>query len=206
MASKRVADIIAKTYFSSGEGSSTTVNNRDYSSTSSKRNYINLNIVLLLLNILLIAVVIVGWKMGVLFHANSQPATAELKLNLKQLPARVKFDFTNSKPTSSIEYSLNLGGADVSDFKAIAFDVRFNRGENHSIRVRFANGFNEIGEVGIPSLGKKWKEVVIYLQDVPGLSSWSSVKQISFILDKWNLSSGRGVMYIDNIRFIDEGT
>ncbi len=205
MANKRVADILARTYFSGGEGKSVA----DSTEVTVQGRYFNLNTPLVVLNVVLVCLLIIGWRSGILFHrahkTNSIVHSQEIRVNPSSVPVSIAFDFSNPNSGATIEYYLNLEGVDASRFSSLAFDVRFSSGENHSIRVDFVNQFREVGEVGIPSLGTKWKEVVIPLSEVNKITSWNDVRQIGFILDEWNVSVPKGTMYIDNIRFI-EGT
>ena len=205
MANKRVADILARTYFSGGEGNSVGRSTE----IVGQHKYFNLNVPLIVLNIILLCLLIIGWKTGFFIRhehiPNSVVQSQAIRINPSSVPISITFDFSNPNAGDTIEYYLNLKGVDASQFSSLAFDVRFSSGENHSIRVEFVNQFREVGEVGIPSLGTKWKEVVIPLSEVSKITSWNDVKQIGFILDEWNVSVPKGTVYIDNIRFI-EGT
>ncbi len=206
MANKRVADILARTYFSNGGEGNSVQRSAD---VAVEGRYFNLNVWLLLANVALVLLLIVGWKTGLLFNPGTGKApnvtSEELRINPSSAPSIVAFDFSKPGAGATLEYYINLDGVDASKFSAIAFDVRFSEGENHSIRVEFVNKYKEVGEVGIPSLGSKWKEVIIPLSEVTKISSWNDVRQIGFVLDKWNVSVPKGTLYIDNIRFV-EGT
>ncbi len=210
MANKRVADILARTYFSDGEGKSA----QESAEVAVKGKYFNWNILLVGVNFILVCLLILGWRAGVLFNSvqrgtNSVVKTQELSINPSPTPVVIAFDFSKPEAGATIEYYINLQGVDASKFSSLAFDVRFSSGENHSIRVEFVNQFREVGEVGITSLGTKWKEIVIPLSEVNKITSWNDVRQIGFVLDKWNVSIPKGAMYIDNIRFVEgicEGT
>ncbi len=201
MANKRVADILARTYFSTGEGKEV---KHSGVSVGGMRT-INLNLPLLVANAFLLVILLVGWRSGALFRGPVTPgleAHSELMINSGSGPISIGFDFSDPKAGSVLTYYVNIKGADVSDYEALAFRARFSKGENHSIRIEFVNQFREVGEVGVPSLGTRWKDVVIPLKEVSGITSWSDVKQIGFVVDKWNASTPKGVLYVDNIRFV----
>ncbi len=206
MANKRVADILARTYFSEKSRAVSSVPSSQKGMLKVARYY-NLNLLLVGLNLFLVVVLLMVWKFG--WFSNRQQIKAiatsqEILVTQRGIPVIIGYDFTKKESGATVEYFLNVGSVDVSDFKALVFDVRFSNGKGNSIRVEFVNNFREVGEVGIPELGESWKEVVISLKDVPKIFSWNQVQQIGFIIDKWNVASSKGSVYISNVRFVKE--
>ncbi len=205
MGNKRVADIIARTYFTNKE-QRPLERNRILAIVG---RYFNINLLLLGINIVLILLLILGWKSGMLYNSGTplhdKASNESLLVASDKMPVAISFDFSDPQANGVVKYYLSLKGADVSKFKALAFDVRFSSGKNHSIRLEFVNNFREIGEIGIPSIDSGWKEIVIPLDQVPKITSWNNVERIGFIVDKWNVSIPKGTIYIDKVRFI-EGT
>lgn len=207
MGNKRVADILARTYFSDADDNDREISvEEDRSISEPKARYTNINIPLVVANIILLFLLLIGWKSGILYNnVPQQKSEEQLFIATEKMPVVIKYDFSSPDATSTVKYFLSLKGVDASKFKALAFAIRFSSGKNHSIRLEFVNAFREVGEVGIPSIGNKWKDVIIPLSDVRGITSWRDVKQIGFIIDKWNVSTEKGAVYIDKVRFI-EGT
>ncbi len=205
MGNKRVADIIARTYFTNKEQRPLEKSGL----VSAVGKYFNVNILLLGINIVLILLLILGWKSGMLYNsgvaARGNASSESLFVASDKMPVAISFDFSDTQANGVVKYYLSLKGADLSRFKALVFDVRFSSGKNHSIRIEFVNGFREIGEIGIPSIDSGWKEIVIPLEEVPKITSWNNVEKIGFIIDKWNVSIPKGTIYIDKVRFV-EGT
>jgi len=117
-------------------------------------------------------------------------------------PEAVKINF-NFDPAKKEIYSLNLNNLDFKRFKTLAFSVRKAQPQgNISLRVELSNSFKEKSEVYLRNIANKWQDYRINLSDFKGLSGWSSVSELAFIVEEWNASSKKGIVYVDNIRLL----
>ena len=114
--------------------------------------------------------------------------------------AKVPYDF--SKSFSSAEaFSLDVSDMDVSKFNFLKFSVRAEDGTPGTIKIQITNRKNEISSYYLQGVQTGWKEIEIPLLKFVQISDWTKVKDISFILESWNVDDKKGLMLIDEIRF-----
>ncbi|MFA5115872.1 MAG: hypothetical protein WC486_01160 [Candidatus Omnitrophota bacterium] len=100
-------------------------------------------------------------------------------------------------------YSLDLTNMDLSRFRAVSFAVRkSNPGDDVHLKLEMNSSFREVSEVYISGLKDKWQEFHIFFRDFKGISDWSRLTRISFVVEEWNTREKKGVVYIDDIKFL----
>lgn len=118
-------------------------------------------------------------------------------------PTIVKINF-NFDPAKEEAYNINLNGLDLVRFKALGFLVRkANYEDNIILKVQFANDYKQKSDAYfyyIPSY--KWQEYKINFSDFKDIKDWSKMSSLSFIIEEGNVKEKRGVVYIDNVRFL----
>lgn len=117
-------------------------------------------------------------------------------------PVKISYNLsTGSKELSS----LSLDNLNLRPYKALAFTARSDApaASMPAVAVEIQNKTGEKGLVYIRDTGRKWHYYVIPFSDFkPALSDWSRVKSLSFIVEEWNSPRKKGVVYIDNIKFL----
>ncbi len=117
-------------------------------------------------------------------------------------PDAVKINF-NFDPAKKEIYSLNLNNVNFKHYKVLAFLVRkADSTGNVSLRVELTNSFKEKSEVYLNNISQRWGDYRINLSDFKGISSWSRISELAFIVEEWNASSKKGIVYVDNIRLL----
>ena len=127
--------------------------------------------------------------------------SSELVLVLQ--PDIVKINF-NFDPAKEEIYSLNLNGLDLVKFKALGFSVRkANYQDKIILKVEFTNTFNKKSEIYLNEIpAYKWRDYKISFGEFKDINDWSSMLKLAFIVEEGNTKDKRGVVYIDNIRFL----
>ncbi len=113
---------------------------------------------------------------------------------------RMSFNLDTAKKQS---YELDLKHLNLNDYKTLVFSMRdSNYNDKLSFRIEFTNAFKERSEIYVNDVSNKWKEWRLALNDFKGISDWSEVTRLSFIVEEWNTKDDKGIIYIDNIRFL----
>jgi len=114
---------------------------------------------------------------------------------------RINFNFDPAKEEA---YRINLNELNVARFRALGFLVRKANYEDQIIlKVECSNASNEKSETyfyKIPSY--KWEEYKVNLSDFKGIKDWSKMTALSFIVEQQNVKQKKGIVYLDNIRFL----
>jgi hypothetical protein len=118
------------------------------------------------------------------------------------LPGAAKINF-NFDPAKKEIYSVNLNALDLTRFRAIAFSAKkTSTGDRISLRIEFSNKYKEKAHIYINDIPLHWQGHEIYFSDFKGISDWSEMSRVSFIVEEWNTRSKRGVLYIEDVRFL----
>ncbi|MFH1397500.1 MAG: hypothetical protein ABIH27_02990 [Candidatus Omnitrophota bacterium] len=97
-------------------------------------------------------------------------------------------------------YSLNLNKMDLSKFKSLVFLLKkANNRDSISVRVEFSNGYKEKGEIYIKDPPKDWKMYRLDLADFSGITDWTEMQDLSFIVEEWNAQDKDGAIYIEGV-------
>ena len=117
-------------------------------------------------------------------------------------PDAVKLNF-HFDPAKKELYSIALNKLNLNSYKTLAFSAKkVNYKENIPLRVEFLNTFKEKSEVYLENIPLKWQEFKIDLAKFKSLSNWSEMFKLDFVVEEWNVKEKKGVVYLDNIRFL----
>ncbi|MDD4895138.1 MAG: hypothetical protein PHW54_07515 [Candidatus Omnitrophica bacterium] len=164
-------------------------------------------------NLFLASSVVIFALIILLFNAHRKNETLSSYLNKNKTinsqivfaiqPNTVRINF-NFDPAKEEAYRINLNELDVARFKALGFLVRKANYEDQIIlKVEFSNASNEKSEAyfyKIPS--HRWEEYRINLSDFKGIKNWSKMTTLSFVVEQQNVKQKKGIVYLDNIRFL----
>jgi len=125
----------------------------------------------------------------------------ELALVLQPDIVKINFHFD---PAKEEIYSLNLNGLNLVKFKVLGFSVRkANYQDKIILKVEFTNAFNKKSEIYLNDIpAYKWRDYKIAFGEFKDINDWSSMLNLAFIVEEGNTKDKRGVVYIDNIRFL----
>lgn len=130
-----------------------------------------------------------------------KPAGSLIKLVLNPDIVKINFNFDSAKEEA---YYVDLNNLDLAHFKVLGFLVRKAHYEDNIIlKVEFTNAYTEKSEIqfyDIPSY--RWQEYKINFSDFKNISDWSKMSSLSFIIEERNVTEKKGIVYIDNVRFL----
>ena len=72
------------------------------------------------------------------------------------------------------------------------------------MRVEFNSKYKEKSEIYIKDVPHTWKDFKINLSEFKNISDWSAISDLSFIIEEWNTSGKKGIVYVDNVRLFDK--
>ncbi len=114
--------------------------------------------------------------------------------------AKINFHFD---PAKKEIYTINLNKLNLARFRALGFSARKVGTQNTvALRVEFATPYKEQSEIYFRDIPTKWKDYKIDLAEFKGLTDWSEMQSLLFAIEEWNTKDKKGVVYIDNVRFL----
>jgi len=117
-------------------------------------------------------------------------------------PDAVKLNF-HFDPAKKEQYSIALNNLNLNSYKTLAFSAKKqNYKDNIPLRVEFSNTFKEKSEFYLKNIPLKWEEFKIDLAKFKTVSNWSEMLNLDFVVEEWNVKEKKGVVYLDNIRFL----
>jgi len=116
----------------------------------------------------------------------------------------LRIDFDVTKVDNYAGYYRLLNDFNLNQYNTLCFWIRGEKG-NEIIRVGLKSGHGQEDKVVINTyleegITKKWQKVSIPLQAFPSITDFSSMENISFLIEN-NLGSGSGTIFLDNIYF-----
>jgi len=157
----------------------------------------------LIIFVLIILLFNVFHKSSLLFTSLNGKKLINSELALVLQPDIVKINF-NFNPAKEEIYSLNLNGLGLVKFKALGFSVRkANYQDKIILKVEFTNSFKKRSEIYLNDIpAYKWRDYKIGFDEFKDINDWSCMLNLAFIVEEGNTKDKRGVVYIDNIRFL----
>lgn len=129
-----------------------------------------------------------------------QPSLSTTSLIVSSDTIKMNFNLGTAKKQC---YALDLNRINLNGYKTLVFSLRnSNYNDTLSFRVEFANAFKERAEQYVNGITNKWKEIRINLSDFKGISDWSEMNTLSFIVEEWNTRDHKGIIFIDEVRFL----
>ena len=131
----------------------------------------------------------IALKKNIIFSLYSGPLTMEYNF---------KDAFTPSKSFAlAIPSSVKAGA-----YESFQFSIRAKEeGSPGIIKVVFRNTRNEVSSYYVQNVGKSWQDIDIPLEKFYQITDWSTIVEVSFVLESWNVENKRGAVLIDEICF-----
>jgi len=147
-----------------------------------------------------VAVAVISLATVGFYFRHSRNPNTEIALVIAPDAVKINFHFD---PAKREIYSVPLNNLDLSRYKALAFSIKqAGYKDDINMRIEFATGFKEKSEIYVRQIPHKWKECRIDLAQFKGINDWSSMLELAFIVEEWNARENKGVVYVDNIRFV----
>ena len=119
----------------------------------------------------------------------------------------IRMPYNLSYPYPSVKtFSITVPNMDARKYKNLSFTVRGIEGQPGMVRVEVRNQRNETASVFVQDIGREWKEKSIPIEKFDGITDWTSVSEILFVLESWNAKTQKGVLLIDDVCFSSAST
>lgn len=116
-------------------------------------------------------------------------------------PIRIGYDLNYPNPSVKT-FALSTPQINAAKYRTIRFSIRgLDEGYPNIIRVELRNKKNEVSSVLVQGVRLGWRSFVIPFDDFKEITDWSSVEDVSFILEAWNTEKKKGIILIDDICF-----
>lgn len=129
-----------------------------------------------------------------------RPEGWSLQLDVGSEPIKIRYNFTASGLKKE-GYSIALADLNAQGFQELEFNAKRCKdfGAMH-LRVALENSFKESAARYV-NVNSKWKRYKIKLGDFKEITAWDKLRNISFIIEDWNVADKDDCIYIDEIRF-----
>jgi len=128
------------------------------------------------------------------------PSNSQTMLILAPDPVKINYKFD---PVKKKSYSFNLNRLNMAGYKSLAFSVKKSSfSDKVSMRIEFQSIFKEQSEIYVKDVTDRWKGYNLQLSDFKNISEWAEMSDLVFSVEEWNTRNNKGVVYIDNVRFI----
>ena len=126
---------------------------------------------------------------------------SNVMFSLNRGTIRVEYNFKDSfSPTKT--FSLSIPEIDASKYNCIEFAIRGKQeGVPGVVKVVVTNKRNEVSSYYVQGVNLNWQNISIPLEKFPQISDWSSLTDISFVLEVWNVDKKKGIVLIEDVRF-----
>ncbi len=116
-------------------------------------------------------------------------------------PIYIAYNFNEEFPPVK-KFSLDISSMNVAKYKEIRFSIRAKEeGSPGIVKVVFENSFNEESFYYVRGIDFSWKEIRIPFEKFAQITDWNDMKNVSFVLESWNVDKKKGVVLIDEVRF-----
>ena len=125
--------------------------------------------------------------------------------SLNKGPIRLRYNLNYPYPQVKT-FSIFVSETNAKKYRYLEFAARGLEGRPGTIRVEVRNQINEVSSVFIEDIGYDWSKKKIVLENFDGITDWSSVKEILFVLESWNTKTQKGLLLIDDVCFSSAST
>ena len=120
---------------------------------------------------------------------------------LSNAPIRVKYDLHQPFPQIK-DFSIAIPQVDIGKYKSLNFSIRgLEEGYPDVVKVVLKNKRNEVAFKYIKGVNLKWKRHTITFAELSTISDFSTLSEVNFVLEAWNVKQKRGIILIDDLCF-----
>ena len=155
----------------------------------------------LIINIVITAVILVSTVYGfTAFLTRRVTLKNEVFYSLNNNPIRIGYDLNDPFPSTKV-FAITIPNKDVSKYTHLNLSIRgMNEAYPGVVKMVLGNQRNEKATYYIKNVQTAWQKINIPL-DKLNLTDWSSVTDVSFLLEAWNVDFKKGAVLIDDIAF-----
>lgn len=120
---------------------------------------------------------------------------------LTNAPIRVKYDLNEPFPQIK-DFSIAIPSVDIGRYKSLNFSIRgLEEGYPDVVKIVVKNKKNEVAFKYIYDVDLKWKRHTITFDELTAISDFSSLSEVNFVLEAWNVKKKKGIILIDDLCF-----
>lgn len=124
---------------------------------------------------------------------------------LNNNPIRINYNLNYPFPQIS-RFTIPIPKIDTLRYEKLSFSVRgMEEGFPGVIKVVLKNRKNEASSYFIKGVNLKWQRFNIPLSDFNTITDWSTLTDLSFVFEAWNIDKKKGVVLIDDLCFSNKG-
>ncbi len=157
----------------------------------------------LVINIVITAVIFASSFYGLTAFLTSREDTFHNKViyALSHGPIRVQYNLNYPYPPVKT-FALSVPSVNASRYKNLQFSIRgLEEGYPGIVRIEIRNSRNEVASVFVENVDLDWRKLSLPLEKFQQISDWSTVSEVSFILESWNIEKKKGIVLIDDVCF-----
>ncbi len=126
---------------------------------------------------------------------------SQVLFGLNHSPIRVKYDLTDPFPKIE-QFTIQVPPMDGSRYSELQFAIRgTEEGHPGIVKIVVRNRKNEVSSYYAQGIRVQWQDFRIPLEEFKEISDWSNIKNVSFVLEEWNVEKKRGIMLVDDVCF-----
>jgi|GEM_PF-916923 len=127
----------------------------------------------------------------------------DLVLENHEGPYRIDFDFSDTASKIKV-LRIDLGMIDIHEYESLTFSLRMpspSTRQSNSIKVSLVNKRNETSSLYISDINNSWKRITVPFSKFSNIHDWTSVSEVSFTLEEWNVFPKKGELLAEGIGF-----
>jgi len=156
---------------------------------------------LLVINIVITAVITISTVYGfTAFLTRRAGLKSQVFYALNNNPIRIVYDLNDPYPATKT-FSITIPNKDVSKYKILNVSLRgMDSGYPGIVKVVVTNQKNEQAIYYIQNVRMAWQKASIPFEKL-NLTDWTTITDVSFVLEAWNVDFRRGTLLIDGVSF-----
>jgi len=116
-------------------------------------------------------------------------------------PIRIRYNLEAPYPPVKA-FSLSIPEIDAAKYDRLNFAIRgFSEGRPGIVKVVIRNQKNETASYFVQGVELEWQKFSIPLKDFTQITDWSTLKDVTFVFESWNVVNTKGVVLIDDVSF-----
>ena len=156
---------------------------------------------LFVINIVITAVITISTVYGfTAFLTRRADLKSQIFYALNNNPIRVAYDLNDPFPATKV-FSITIPNKDVSKYKVLNVSLRgMDGGYPGIVKIVVGNQKNEQAIYYIQNVENTWQKASIPFEKL-NLTDWTTITNVSFVLEAWNVDFRRGTLLIDGVSF-----
>lgn len=157
----------------------------------------------LLVNVLITAVIFGGAFYGLTAFLTQRNSLWRKNVIFTLHDGLVRLSYSFEEEFSPVKsFVLSVPKMDTAKYQNLQFSVRAKDDGNPGIvKITLRNHRNETASYYIQGVDFHWQEFRIPLAEFKQITDWTNLRDISFVLESWNVEKKKGVILIDHICF-----